>query len=140
MPAFVFALAFLFSVGYWVLMPAWPLGATYTKGLLGLDQRNLVTASLQEAALERSVWTKKIETEDYAAIQSDPRLMTIVRETGATVFGNNCAMLLAAETLEMVKERFIESYGVPKFTIGFGCSGGSEQLHPIGDAYPGLDG
>jgi hypothetical protein len=38
----------------------------------------------------------------------------------------------------MVKERFIESYGVPKFTIGFGCSGGSEQLHPIGDAYPGL--
>jgi cytochrome c oxidase cbb3-type subunit III len=89
---FFLTLAFLFSVGYWVLMPAWPLGVTYTKGLLGLDQRNLVTASLQEASLERSIWTKKIEAEDYAAIQSDPRLMTIVRETGGALFGNNCAV------------------------------------------------
>ena len=30
----------LFAVVYWVLMPAWPLGVTYTKGLLGIDQRN----------------------------------------------------------------------------------------------------
>jgi hypothetical protein len=61
-----------------------------------------------------------------------------VASSSLNVFGNNCAMLSAAETLEMVKERFIETYGVPQFTIGFGCSGGSEQLHPIGDAYPGL--
>jgi len=61
-----------------------------------------------------------------------------VASSSLNVFGNNCAMLLAAESLAMVKERFIKSYGVPKFTIGVGCSGGSEQLHPIGDAYPGL--
>ena len=89
---FFLILTFLFSVGYWVLMPAWPLGVTYTKGLLGLDQRNLVAASLQEAALERAAWTKKIEIENFAAIQSDPRLMTIVRETGGALFGNNCAV------------------------------------------------
>ena len=29
----------LFAVGYWLLMPAWPLGSTYTKGLLGADDR-----------------------------------------------------------------------------------------------------
>ena len=29
----------LFSVGYWVLMPALPLGSTFTKGLLGADDR-----------------------------------------------------------------------------------------------------
>ncbi len=61
-----------------------------------------------------------------------------VASSTLNVFGNNCAMVLAAESLAMVKERFIKSYGVPKFTIGVGCSGGSEQLHPIGDAYPGL--
>src|SRR5215831_1598693 len=88
---FFLTLAVLFSVGYWVLMPAWPLGVTYTKGLLGIDQRNVVAASLQEAAIDRSVWTKKIETEGYAAIQSDPKLMAIVREAGHTLFGNNCA-------------------------------------------------
>jgi cytochrome c oxidase cbb3-type subunit 3 len=88
---FFLTLAFLFAVGYWVLMPAWPLGSTYTKGLLGIDQRNLVTASLQEAALERSIWAKRIETEDFATIQADPKLMTVVRETGRPLFGNNCA-------------------------------------------------
>jgi cytochrome c oxidase cbb3-type subunit III len=88
---FFLALAFLFSLGYWVLMPAWPLGVTYTKGLLGIDQRNIVAASLKDAAADRDVWTKKIQSESYAAIQSDAQLMTIVRETGHALFGNNCA-------------------------------------------------
>ena len=65
----------LFSVVYWVLMPAWPLGVTYTKGLLGIDQRNIVTESLKQAALERGVWTKRIEAESFKEIQADPRLM-----------------------------------------------------------------
>jgi cytochrome c oxidase cbb3-type subunit 3 len=38
--------AALFALGYWVLMPAWPIGSTYTKGLLGADQRASVAASL----------------------------------------------------------------------------------------------
>jgi len=54
------------------------------------------------------------------------------------VFGNNCNDLLAAETMAMVKEHFIKAAGVPRFTIGFGCSGGSYQVHQIGDNYPGL--
>ena len=82
---------FLYSVVYWILMPAWPLGVTYTKGLLGIDQRDIVTAQVKEAAADRAKWTKLIETEDYTAIQHDKRLMGIVRQTGATLFGDNCA-------------------------------------------------
>jgi hypothetical protein len=52
-------------------------------------------------------------------------------------FGNNCNDLLSSETILMVKERFIESYGVPKFTIGTGSSGGSYQSHQTSDNYPG---
>ena len=81
----------LFSVIYWVLMPAWPLGLTYTKGLLGIDQRTTVTESLKRAASEREAWTRRIGTESYQAIQNDPKLMTIVRQTGRTLFGDNCA-------------------------------------------------
>jgi len=88
---FFFILTFLFAVGYWVLMPAWPLGRTYTRGLLGIDQRNTVAASLEQAAADRSGWSRRIETEDFAAIQSDPGLMQAVRETGHALFGNNCA-------------------------------------------------
>jgi cytochrome c oxidase cbb3-type subunit III len=88
---FFLSLAFLFSVGYWVLMPAWPLGVTYTKGLLGVDQRNVLAATLKEAAGDRDSWASKIASRDYAAIRSDAHLMTIVRETGHALFGNNCA-------------------------------------------------
>lgn len=81
----------LFSVVYWVLMPAWPLGVTYTKGLLDIDQRTTVDESVKQAALDRETWTKRIEAESYQAIQADPKLMTIVRQSGRTLFGDNCA-------------------------------------------------
>lgn len=89
---FFLLIAFVFSVGYWVLMPAWPLGVSYTKGLLGLDQRNIVQDSLKQAALGRSAWTKQIEAKSYQEIQADPALMNIVRQTGHTLFGDNCAV------------------------------------------------
>jgi cytochrome c oxidase cbb3-type subunit 3 len=88
---FFLTIAFLFSLGYWVLMPAWPLGSSYTKGLLGIDQRKIVAASLGEAEKDRSTWTAKVTSGSYAAILADPKLMADVRETGHTLFGSNCA-------------------------------------------------
>jgi len=81
----------LFSLIYWVLMPAFPLGVTYTKGLLEIDQRTTVMESLKQAALARETWARRVGTESYQAIQADPNLMKIVRQTGRTLFGDNCA-------------------------------------------------
>ncbi len=61
-----------------------------------------------------------------------------VASASLNVFGNNCNDLLAAETMMMVKEHFIEAYGAPLFTMGWGCSGGSYQVLQIADNYPGL--
>ena len=61
-----------------------------------------------------------------------------VASASLNVFGNNCNDLLASETMMMVKERFIEAYGAPRFTIGWGCSGGSYQQLQTADNYPGL--
>jgi len=60
--------------------------------------------------------------------------------TSATlnVFGQNCNDLLASETHIMVKERFIEHYGEPDYTIATGASGGSYQSHQTADNYPGV--
>jgi cytochrome c oxidase cbb3-type subunit III len=88
---FFLAVTALFSVVYWVLMPAWPLGLSYTKGLLGVDQRTTVVDQLKQATLDRATWTKRIEDEGYDAILADPKLMAIVRQTGRTLFGDNCA-------------------------------------------------
>ena len=60
-----------------------------------------------------------------------------VASASLNVFGNNCNDLLASETMMMVKERFVEAYGAPKFTIGWGCSGGSYQQLQTADNYPG---
>lgn len=54
------------------------------------------------------------------------------------VFANNCSELLSAETVMLVKERFVEAYGPPLFTIGWGSSGGAHQAHGVADNYPGL--
>lgn len=54
------------------------------------------------------------------------------------VFGFNCNDLLASESAQMTKEKFIETYGRDQFTIGFGCSGGSYQSHQTADNYPGV--
>src|SRR5262249_32953680 len=84
---FFLIVTFLFSLGYWVLMPAWPVGSTYTKGLLDYDQRAVVTRSVKQAALDRAAWTNQIAAKSFAQIQQDPRLMTAVRQTGRTLFG-----------------------------------------------------
>ncbi|MDZ4759820.1 MAG: DUF6351 family protein [Alphaproteobacteria bacterium] len=46
--------------------------------------------------------------------------------------------ILQGETLMMLKEHFIESYGVPKWTVGTGGSGGAIQQMVITQIYPGL--
>jgi hypothetical protein len=61
-----------------------------------------------------------------------------IAASSLNVFGNNCQDLLAAETLVMTRARFIENFGPVEFTIGYGCSGGTEQGYPIADEYPGL--
>ncbi|HEY8538592.1 MAG TPA: DUF6351 family protein [Steroidobacteraceae bacterium] len=46
--------------------------------------------------------------------------------------------VLQGETLMMLKEYFIERYGVPKWTVGNGGSGGAIQQLLIAQMYPGL--
>ncbi len=61
-----------------------------------------------------------------------------VASSTLNVMGQNCNDQLSSETVMMVKERFINQYGVPLFTIGTGGSGGAYQSNQTGDNYPGL--
>ena len=53
---------------------------------------------------------------------------------GATVLND----VLSGETASMVKERFVKSFGVPIYTMGWGGSGGSMQQQLVANNYPGL--
>src|SRR5262249_4627106 len=71
----------------------------------------------------------------------DPTMLALgyaVASNSLNVQGNNCGDVSTAETMAMTKEHFIEAYGVPAFTIGWGSSGGSTQQHNIAENYPGL--
>src|SRR3546814_3864620 len=65
----------IFSIGYWLLMPAWPLGKTYTRGLLDNDQKEIVAKRVSAAANARAGWTGRIATMSYDQIRADPDLM-----------------------------------------------------------------
>jgi hypothetical protein len=52
--------------------------------------------------------------------------------------GQNCNDVTSAETAMMVKERFIETFGPPRFVIGWGGSGGAQQQNLIQANYPGI--
>jgi hypothetical protein len=54
------------------------------------------------------------------------------------VNGQHCNQVLQGETLMMLKEHVIENYGVPRWTVGTGGSGGSIQQLVISQMYPGL--
>jgi len=51
---------------------------------------------------------------------------------------NSCNAFLAGETTMMGKERFIETFGVPLFTLSTGTSGGAYTSLQVADQFPGL--
>lgn len=74
-----------------ILMPAIPLGRSYTAGLLGLNAGDMVDAAITKAEAVRAPFLDAIISKDFAAIQGDTTLMTVVQTTGATLFADNCA-------------------------------------------------
>ncbi len=81
----------LFALLWWVLMPTWPIGTTYTKGVLGTDQHKEVEQKITEAQVFRAEWTDAIESKSFDEIITDQNLMEYVRASGRQLFGDNCA-------------------------------------------------
>jgi Tannase-like family of unknown function (DUF6351) len=61
-----------------------------------------------------------------------------VASSSLNVLDNNCSDVISAEVALMVKEHVIEVYGVPRYTIGWGGSGGAIQQQLIANNYPGI--
>ncbi|MEQ8747461.1 cytochrome-c oxidase, cbb3-type subunit III [Pyruvatibacter sp.] len=81
----------LWAVGYWVLYPAWPLASSYTTGLLGYSQRELVTeqvAASREALREYDV---QILAGALSDVPGNPAVHSVALAGGESAFGDNCA-------------------------------------------------
>jgi len=61
-----------------------------------------------------------------------------VASSSLMVYQQNCNDTTSAETQMMIKESFIEHYGVPLFTMGTQCSAATYQMHHAANNYPGI--
>ncbi|MCL7466557.1 cytochrome-c oxidase, cbb3-type subunit III [Phaeovulum sp. NW3] len=84
-------LTFLYSVITWILLPAWPTGNDYTRGLLGLDQGRMARDGYQAVDATRQGWLAGFSDPDFAALASDDLLMAQAMPAAARLFADNCA-------------------------------------------------
>jgi cytochrome c oxidase cbb3-type subunit 3 len=88
---YTFYATIIWSVVYWLLMPAWPLVSSYTKGWLGYSQREVLAGEIDQAKVEKAAFREKIAANDFAAIMADPELFRFALAGGEAAFGDNCA-------------------------------------------------
>lgn len=81
----------VFALGYWVLMPAFPLVTTYTKGLLGYDDKKQVAVALQQDAERHAGLLEEINSYSYDRLAADSDLMHAVQKRGKVLFIDNCS-------------------------------------------------
>ncbi|KGJ06848.1 cytochrome c oxidase cbb3-type subunit 3 [Paracoccus halophilus] len=84
-------ITFVYSVIAWVLLPAFPWGRDYTRGLLGLDQRELAVEQFRKMDAVRQDWLPRFADADYAALAGDEALMAQAMPAAARLFQDNCA-------------------------------------------------
>lgn len=87
----ILAATVVYSVVAWILLPAWPTGRDYTRGLLGLDQGAAAVAGLQALDGERQGWLDHFDPADFAALSADAALLDVAMPAAARLFGDNCA-------------------------------------------------
>ena len=92
---YTFYACIVWSVAYWIVMPAWPIfmnGAwTYTSGVIGYQQRQVVENEIAEIVAGRQQYLDRINEQELAVIQQDPELMEVALAGGRAAFGDNCA-------------------------------------------------
>lgn len=91
------ALAFAYSVVAWVLLPTWPLGRDYTRGLLGLDQGEVAVQGYREIGARRATWLGRFAGEDFTSLKADKALMARAMPAAERLFADNCAACHGAD-------------------------------------------
>ncbi len=81
----------LFSIGYWVLYPAWPLINTHTKGLLGYSSRLELKAEMTAAEAGRAEFVKIIASSELKDIAGNPGLNRFAVSAGRSAFKVHCS-------------------------------------------------
>lgn len=86
-----FWLTFIWAIGYWIMMPAWPLISGYTMGYLNDSSRKNAMDAVQAGKDRFKAENDKLAQMDIKDVLADEKLNNFAVITGKVIFGDNCA-------------------------------------------------
>jgi cytochrome c oxidase cbb3-type subunit 3 len=87
----LFYATIVWSIGYWVVYPAWPLISSYSDGLFNWHTRSAVAAQLVALQAQRGPMTTRLNSASLQEIETTPELLDFARALGRSAFADNCA-------------------------------------------------
>jgi cytochrome c oxidase cbb3-type subunit 3 len=87
----LFYATIVWSIGYWVVYPTWPLVSSYSKGVFNWNTRSAVATQLADLQQERGPMMTKLSSASLKEIESNPELLDFARALGKRAFADNCA-------------------------------------------------
>ena len=86
----IFYACIVWSIGYWVVYPAWPLIDGATKGVLGYATRIEIEKDMAALQATRAAQAAGLADASFAQIKADPNLFRLAMAQGKAAFGDNC--------------------------------------------------
>lgn len=87
----IFYATIIWSIGYWIVYPSWPLITSYTPGIFGWKSRVAVVEDLEALRAKRAVIVGKLADATPREIADSPELLSLARAQGRVAFADNCA-------------------------------------------------
>lgn len=86
-----FYLTIIWSIGYWILYPAWPLVSEATKGYLGYSSRAELAETMASARADQAVFLDRIANSSLEEIKNQSDLLQFAVAGGRSAFLVNCS-------------------------------------------------
>lgn len=87
----IFYATVVWSIGYYVAYPSWPLVNGHMKGMLGYSSRAEVAAELEAAKAAQAGYVERIRQASLEEIRTNPELLDFALSGGRALFNVNCS-------------------------------------------------
>jgi cytochrome c oxidase cbb3-type subunit 3 len=88
---YTFYATILWSIGYWVVYPAWPTFNDYTHGIWGYSQRSVVSSEVKAAQQAQAGMRELLGKTPLRDVRQNAELLRFAMAGGAAAFQTNCA-------------------------------------------------
>jgi cytochrome c oxidase cbb3-type subunit 3 len=87
----LFYITIIWSIGYWIVYPTWPLVTTYTQGVFGWNSRTAIAEDLAALRAKRAGMADRIASSSLEQVVADQQMLDFARAQGRAAFADNCA-------------------------------------------------